>query len=207
MLLLKLKRSWNIFQQINISSKAMSSINKVAPADHPMYDWTDPKRVGPGAWYMFMLMSCHAKDKIERLWVCTQIRLFCDYFKCGDCNGHCHKYIEEHPPEETIDSDKGLFDWVVVFMNAVNERLGKLIYDRDILLKTFTQQEFKFCGSGCGQKDTKSHSKEATFNTAARQPTIHYSGVGRRGRSARVVYPRGAGGSTARFSSSASQFF
>lgn len=137
---------------------AQSRIEK--SSDHPMYNWSNPKRVGPGTWYMFMLMSCHAKDKLARVWVCSQIRLFCDYFKCGDCSGHCHKYINEHPPEAAVEGEYELFDWVVTFMNAVNARLGKPLYDRNILLKTFTQQEFKVCDSYCSEKKAAAHSKE-----------------------------------------------
>lgn len=135
-------------------------MSEVAPPEHPMYNWSDPKRVGPGAWYLFMLMSCQSKSKNERLWVCTQIRLFCDFFKCGECNGHCHNYITAHPPEDAIETEYGLFDWVVVFMNAVNTRLGKPTYDRDILFQTFTIQEFKFCDKDCG---AAKHSKKEAY--------------------------------------------
>jgi len=206
----------------------MSQSKTERSSEHPMYDWSNPRRVGPGAWYMFMLMACQNKDKAERAWVCTQIRLFCDYFKCGDCSGHCHKYISENPPEEFLEEEYGLFDWVVRFMNAVNRRLGRPLYDRDILLRTFTQQEFKFCEAGCGQKDAAViplvsrrpmkvdsglHSKEIQqhrITQPSRLPerTQHsYRVVGRDDRySSRPVYPQTRGGRGS-FSPSARQFF
>lgn len=125
-------------------------MQQVAPPSHPMYNFSDPKRVGPGTWYMFMLMSANAKTRGERVAVCNHIRLFCEFFKCSECSGHCKKYIEENNPEETICSERGLFDWVVTFMNAVNYRLGKPAYDKDTLYRMVTEKGLNVCTSDCG---------------------------------------------------------
>ena len=148
---------------------------KVAPPDSEMYNWSDPRRVGPGVWYMFMLMSCHAQDTTQKAWVCAQIRLFCDYFKCGDCSGHCKEYLNNFPPEEAIKRKEkhALFKWAVTFMNAVQFRLGKPIYDYKIMKKLFTKQEFKFCTADCGQSKPPSaavHSRSQSRVESVRAP-------------------------------------
>lgn len=148
------------------------SNSQFAPPDSPMYDWSNPKRVGPGVWYMFMLMSRYAEDKAERAWICAQIRLFCDHFKCGDCSGHCKKYIEQHPPECSINSKYGLFHWVVTFMNAVNKRLGKPLYDENILFRIFDEPEFKFCSADCNASKTPAASHSRTESRSSVQPRL-----------------------------------
>ena len=124
-----------------------------APLGHQMYDFSKPERVGPGVWTMWMLMSVHSEDKLSRLWVCKQIRLFVDYFKCNDCKPHAVLYLVENPPEDHIETADLLFEWVVTFMNNVNKRIGKLTYNKDILHKQFTDPTFMVCTAGCGHSD------------------------------------------------------
>ena len=124
--------------------------------DKNMYDYTDPRKVGRGVWFMFLLMSAHAETRNKRLWVCDQIRLFCKYFKCKECHGHCVQYIENNPPEDHIEATYGLFNWVSDFMSEVNVRLGKKPYDKNILFDIFTDEEYMVCGSDC----TKSHDSD-----------------------------------------------
>jgi hypothetical protein len=181
--------------------------------EHPMYNWSNPKRVGPGAWYMFMLMSCHAKTKSERLWVCNQIRLFCDFFKCGECNGHCDEYIQNNPPEDKLEGEYELFEWIVNFMNAVNARLHKDLYDINILFRTFTEQEFKLCEAGCGQSSPPAkaavHSKESDRYHKHSNIRVYQQSVTRDGKSytQRAIYPSNRNFSGAKYSSSSAQFF
>jgi len=127
-----------------------------------MYDYSDPKRVGRGSWLVFMIMSINSETEAERLHACKVIRAYCRLFKCKECNGHCTKYIEENPPENSIKSRYGLFDWVVAFMSAVNIRTNRPAYDRNILFTLFTDEEYMVCEAGCGGDDADSHSLEAT---------------------------------------------
>lgn len=122
-----------------------------APPDSPMYDFSNAARVGPGAWVVMLLMAVRAKDKVGRFWVCQQIREFCHYFKCGDCRPHAIAYITKYPPERDIEGEYSLFDWIVGFMNSVNKRIGKPLYDRDILLRQFEEDDFMVCEAGCGE--------------------------------------------------------
>lgn len=131
----------------------MNSNEYIRNTEQDMYDYSNPNRIGRGVWFMFMLTSVHAETRIQRLSVCKDIRLFSKYFKCKECHGHCVQYLKEHPPENTIDSRYGLFDWVVDFMNAVQIRKKRPTYDRDRLFSIFTNEEDGVCSSDC----TKSH--------------------------------------------------
>lgn len=125
-------------------------MQRLAPQSHPMYNWSDPKRIGPGAWYMFMITAIHAKTRSERATVCNSIRLFCDFFGCKECSGHCKEYIEENPPEVAISSQRSLFDWIVTFMNSVNHRNKKPAYDKEYLYNLLTDSSIPVCGTNCG---------------------------------------------------------
>ena len=114
-----------------------------------IYDFSNPRRVGPGAWNVFLVTAANSSSTEEGLWACKMIRQFCKFFKCKDCHGHSTEYIAKHPPENTVTRKGGLFDWVVEFMNSVQMRLGKPIYDHDILYRMFTETDFNVCTDNC----------------------------------------------------------
>ena len=141
-------------------------------ATDEMYNFSNPKRVGPGAWMMFMVMSANSDDtQLARLWVCKQIRLFVDYFGCGDCTPHARKKVRECPPEDYIQSNRTLFRWVVTFMNEVNTRLGKGVYDEETLWKRFSEKDFVVCTSGCGGSTGPSTTAPSPRNAGTPQPS------------------------------------
>ena len=125
----------------------------IATADHPMYNWASPERVGPGSWYTFLLSAYNSDTQEKRMQTCALIRAFCDHFKCGDCSGHCKEYVTTHPPELAADCARLLFEWVITFMNAVNHRLGKPGYHVDIMWDFFDKKEFSFCNKDCDKKE------------------------------------------------------
>lgn len=118
-----------------------------------MYNFSDPKRMGRGAWTVFMVGSLHARNQADRDAKCHDIRMFCEFFKCLDCHGHCTKYIENDPPEPHSDTNLRLFQWVVTFMSAVNIRIGKPAYDSKLLEEIFTNETMAVCDKGCGEKE------------------------------------------------------
>lgn len=124
----------------------------IAPADHPMYNWSKPGRVGPGSWYTFLLSAYISDTPEKRTQTCDLIRAFCDHFKCGDCSGHCKKYVEANPPELACKTPRTLFNWIITFMNAVNYRLTKPGYDDGIMWQLFDSKEFHFCNKDCDGK-------------------------------------------------------
>lgn len=129
-----------------------ASVQQLATPEHPMYNWANPKRVGPGSWYTFMLSAYISDTQEKRDQTCLLIRSFCDHFKCGDCSGHCKAYVETHPPEIASSSPRLLFDWIITFLNAVNHRQAKPAYDANLMWEMFDKKEFKFCNANCDKK-------------------------------------------------------
>lgn len=134
------------------SNRLLAEGQQLAPVDSPLYNWSNPKRVGAGGWYTFLLSAYISDTQEKRAQTCALIRAFCDHFKCGDCSGHCKKYVEEHPPEMFVDSARKLFEWIITFMNAVNHRLAKPGYDVDLMWDLFDKKDFEFCNSNCDKK-------------------------------------------------------
>lgn len=115
-----------------------------------MYDYSDPKRVGRGAWMVFMIQALSSETEDELRFTCKMIRNTCRMFKCGECHGHCTAYIEKNPPEKAIASARTLFSWIVTFMSAVNVRTGRPAYDEERLYKLFSDQNYMVCHDKCG---------------------------------------------------------
>src|SRR4030042_4366227 len=132
----------------------------IAPTDDEMYKkFSRPGDTGRGVWYLLMLKAAHSTSNTDRLSICNDLRLFCDWFGCGECRGHCKDYTTKNPPENHIKSEKELFNYIVTFMNAVNHRLGKPGYDKNYLFAMVTVKEFKPCEKDCGNKNAVSTPK------------------------------------------------
>ena len=124
--------------------------HKKKEAEKVLSEMTNPKRLGPGVWYSFMLNSAKAKTKNELLFICKQIRDFCNHFGCMDCRNHAQEYLKRKAPEDKASTSDTLFRWVVDFMNAVQIRLRKPVYDYQTLHDLFFIEEFVVCTSSCG---------------------------------------------------------
>jgi len=89
---------------------------------------------GPGTWFCIHVHARNSKTQNQKEAFIKFINNICQNLKCGECNGHCHKYIEEHPPNKFMNviennEDIGMFMWSWMFHNAVNKRIGKKIMD------------------------------------------------------------------------------
>lgn len=126
-----------------------------------LYDFSDPKRQGPGSWdYMHNIAAWteegdQSQRDIRLEFACQIIERHCKYFKCGDCNGHCTKYIHEtNPPRNSIAPKYGLFFWTVNFRNAVNKRIkSPKQYDPQTMLNIYTTPTLMACEEGCGSHE------------------------------------------------------
>lgn len=126
----------------------------------PMYDYSDPKRIGRGVWFMFMMMSMNCDTQEQRKFLCIMIRKCCDNFKCSKCQVHFRKYLESHPPEKESHSNDSLFRWVVTFMSAVNVRIGKPAYDYGKLYEIFDNASYGVCKANCGSEEIQAEEIE-----------------------------------------------
>lgn len=120
-----------------------------------MYDFTDPKRIGPGAWtFMHNVATWADGDKLKEEHACQIFEHFCENFKCGDCSGHCiHHITVDDPPRKYIGIPGGLFTWTVNFRNVVQKRLGRTnLYDLETMRQIFSDKTFYACSEGCGEQ-------------------------------------------------------
>jgi len=166
-----------------------------------MYDFTDPKRIGPGGWHFMHTIGKWA-DEIEykenskcsttanldsskpddvkkaemyrnmkQDIACQLIKEFCDNFKCGKCNGHCHHYVTvSNSPKKMIGVPNGIFYWSVEFRNAVNRRLGRPTFDPEIMMKIFFETTFLACDEGCGGDDKNTEKPKESKDSIAKYP-------------------------------------
>lgn len=125
----------------------------------PIYDFSDPARVGPGLWMSFFIQCGNAVDESARFAACIQIRAVVEHMGCSQCEAHSISKIQRDPPEGHISSNRDLFDWVVGFLNSVNLKQGKKLYQSDLLWERFVTGTQKVCTGNCGS-DTKKRASE-----------------------------------------------
>ncbi len=138
---------------------------------------SDPRRIGPGAWFFMEMLAAHSNTREEQLYACRMMRQFCESFKCGNCQGHCRRYVQEHPPELSLDNE-GLFEWIVTFRNSVQKRLGAPLYDKEILLQIHTDVNYAVCQKGCGEGGSE---KSENVNSNTRPGSARTSASGNNG--------------------------
>ena len=166
-----------------------------------MYDFTDPKRIGPGGWHYMHTIGKWADElehkdnskctttanldaskpadvqksemyrNMKQDIACQLIKEFCDNFKCGKCNGHCHNYVmKTNSPKKMIGVPDGIFYWTIEFRNAVNRRLGRPTFDPEIMKKIFFETAFLACDEGCGADEDKDKETPSNNTTTEKQP-------------------------------------
>jgi hypothetical protein len=113
---------------------------------------TDPKIIGPGGWSAIHVGAINAKTLEEKKDFIKWMKKYCETFRCHNCSQHCTKYIKEHPLEDFIDEDVGMFRWSWLFHNAVNSRLGKNQVDWDTAYNMYTDPNSMICFK-CGDKE------------------------------------------------------
>lgn len=59
---------------------------------------------------------------------------------CSHCSQHCLEYTRNNPPQ--VRSKQELVNWVYIFHNEVNKRLGKPIYSKAQLYNKYESSAF-----------------------------------------------------------------
>lgn len=109
----------------------------------------NPNYSGPGIWFSMHTDAAAAKTSEDKKYVCKQIRNKQAKFPCKDCKEHFGFYLQNNPPESTINgSEDALFLWTVNFHNAVNFRLGKPQVSYEDAKSIFYDDNF-ICMSEC----------------------------------------------------------
>lgn len=137
----------------------------------------DPRYVGPGGWFSIHTMARFADTPDKKRCFVVFMREFCREFRCGECSGHCQKYLQDHPIEPYFNlrssrgEEIGCFKWSWMFHNAVNNRLGKPIVDWKTAYEMYFTREGpgKVCTAGCG--DSGAHELDEEDHSESQQAT------------------------------------
>jgi hypothetical protein len=124
--------------------------NKILP--NTIYDFSDTSKMR-GMWCKMLIDAAKAdkSTKEEILYVCGQLRTLCEFFPCLNCKLHFKEYLSNHPPELVINDKDGLFIWTYEFLNSVNSKLNKPLYDYKIIYPIFHNIGYMLCDSSCGE--------------------------------------------------------
>lgn len=149
----------------NAYTGELSSVSPFDGCSHPkrmknleqyrgtIYDFSDTSKMR-GAWHKMFCDAAKADGSTheERVIVCSQIRNHCEHFQCLKCKAHYVRYLDNNPPEGSIEKKDGLFDWTLEFANSVSKAKGKELYDRKIIYPMFHSGAYLTCDSGCDSR-------------------------------------------------------
>ena len=117
---------------------------------NPLYDFSNHRKLR-GIWMVLLVNSTNIRNNQDAKIFCKQIRKLQEYFPLPQQKEFFGQYLLEYPPEEEMTKTKGLFVWLVDYMNAFNKSRGKELYERYILYKEFHEPEFGACNSCDGE--------------------------------------------------------
>ena len=66
------------------------------------------------------------------------------FIPCMKCALNYKRHLEELPIDSFLISNSKLFEWTVELHNIVNKELGKPTMNKEVALKLYTAQPFKF---------------------------------------------------------------
>lgn len=110
-----------------------------------------PKYSGPGMWFLLNITALNVnKDPTGEKYFIQMLRNLAHNHPCGDCRNHMKEYMAKHRPEDWQGRPNGLFQYMVEFHNAVNQRLGKPIMSYDQAYTMYTANLIDgVCTGGC----------------------------------------------------------
>lgn len=114
-----MSRVWHIVHNPALQNPRPASIRPVPP--------NGPHKApqlfqGPDLWAAWHRRALNWAGGDDAAWVTAQIL---SRLPCGDCSNHAKAYMAAHPP--TFEAST-YFGWTVAFHNAVNLRLGRLMW-------------------------------------------------------------------------------
>ncbi len=110
----------------------------------------DPRIFGPGSWFDIHVYAAEATTPERKRAFMDFMRLLAPKLKCKTCKDHAIVYLRDHPMENYLTEEHGLFKWSWIFHNTVNRRLGKPEVDWTSALKLFVESDSGVCVQDCG---------------------------------------------------------
>lgn len=128
---------------------------------------TNPKIIGPGAWYAIHTMAMSCEDIDSCLFFIQFLKAIIESFPCEKCRIHAMKFIEKNSLEKylhitnDIDEHIGMFKWTWEFHNSANRGLNKPVISFAEAWKLYSVPSI--CVEDCG-KDENETSHPNTHN-------------------------------------------
>lgn len=140
-----------------MKNSEFESESEYALEGDPLYNFADNSKYR-GTWDTWLRDCVNAENPNHLLWICRSIHNFTIGAKCITCREHSFKYVKENPPEIYIQSRQDFFKYLVTFMNFVQKRKHRLLYNPEILWTYYTKNDTEPCnGDDCekhGNNDT-----------------------------------------------------
>ena len=118
---------------------------------------TNPRIIGPGAWYAIHTMAMSCEDTDSCLFFIQFLKAMIESFPCEKCRIHAMKFIEQNPPEKylhitnDIDEQIGMFKWTWELHNSANKGLRKPIISFSEAWTLYSEPPI--CVEDCGKDD------------------------------------------------------
>jgi hypothetical protein len=112
---------------------------------------------GPGLWYSLHLDASEIESEKDEDYFIQRLKRLCRRHPCGNCSGHCKKYIEDNKPEKYkgLMDDKGnrigLSKYMWAFHNFVNARLRKKQLGWEEYYSIYYINRKAVCSEECGE--------------------------------------------------------
>ena len=120
---------------------------------------TNPKIIGPGAWFTIHLMAKNATTKELKDAFIVFMELLREYFPCKKCRKHINEYLNKNPIRDFYNikdnkgNDIGMFKYTWLFHNTVNTRLDKQYIDWDTAWAMYDDTDISVCNIGCNEDE------------------------------------------------------
>lgn len=162
-----------------------SKINNIAPEGDALYNFSDNTKYR-GTWDAWLRDTVMSTEEWHRKAVAHSIMNFTKGAKCMTCRTHAAAYVSSHDPHKATESMKNMFMYLVTFMNAIQTRKQKKLYDPDILYRVFSQGSLGVCEENC---DGKEALQEKNTFQEERQKLVVRTPVQNPNKQAMYLYP------------------
>lgn len=109
---------------------------------------------GKGCWMTIHILAYHATSLDEQKNFCRNIRIICGALPCKECRKHSVEYLQNNPPEKSIDSNdkKAMFKWSSDLHNNANRIKKVPLLDWKIMYERYEENckdETAVCKGDC----------------------------------------------------------
>ncbi len=162
-----------------------SKINNIAPEGDALYNFSDNTKYR-GTWDVWLRDTVMSTEEWHRKAIANSIMNFTKGAKCMTCRTHAAAYVSINDPYKATESIGSMFTYLVTFMNTIQGRKQKKLYNQDILFRVFKQGSVGVCEENC---DGKEAVQEKNTFQEERQKLVNRTPVQNVNKQAIYLYP------------------